>query len=154
LFYDYELIQRGWIKKKTVSSFIPIFTGLMDKEDASKLVEWLKHSHFCGNKGGVSGGSFCHVPTIPSIDINEPYFHKINYWRGPIWINTNWMIWQSLLKYGYREAAEDIRSGIFDLVKNHGFREYYNPYTGDGLGGKNFSWTASLVMDMIKRRSS
>ena len=35
-------------------------------------------------------------------------------------------------------------------MSNHGFREYYDAYTGKGLGGKSFSWTASLVMDMIK----
>lgn len=145
LFYDYDLVQREWIRKKTVASFIPIYTGLMTKEDSQNLVKWIRHSHFCGNDG------FCHVPTIPSTDTNEPYFHKSNYWRGPIWVNTNWMIWLGLLKYGYEEEAEAIRSGVFELVKSHGFREYYNPKTGEGLGGKDFSWTSSLVMDMIKR---
>jgi hypothetical protein len=34
-------------------------------------------------------------------------------------------------------------------VSDQGFREYYNPITGTGLGGKNFSWTAALVIDII-----
>jgi hypothetical protein len=34
-------------------------------------------------------------------------------------------------------------------VSEQGFREYYDPITGAGLGGKNFSWTAALVIDMI-----
>jgi hypothetical protein len=33
-------------------------------------------------------------------------------------------------------------------VSDQGFREYY-PITGTGLGGKNFSWTAALVIDII-----
>jgi hypothetical protein len=29
--------------------------------------------------------------------------------------------------------------------------EYYDPYDGRGLGGKNFSWTAAFMIDMIHR---
>jgi len=49
------------------------------------------------------------------------------------------MIWLGLLKYYYNDAAERIRQGIFELTANHGFREYYDPFTGRGLGGKSFS---------------
>ena len=63
------------------------------------------------------------------------------------------MIWLGLLRYCYNDAAERIRQGIFELAANHGFREYYDPFTGRGLGGKSFSWTAVLVIDMIKNRS-
>lgn len=73
--------------------------------------------------------------------------------RGPIWIDTNWALWLGLLRYGYIERAERIRQGVFKLVQNQGFREYYDPTTGLGLGGKNFSWTAALVIDMIKMKN-
>jgi Mannosylglycerate hydrolase MGH1-like glycoside hydrolase domain len=33
-------------------------------------------------------------------------------------------------------------------VEEHGFREYYNPLTGEGAGAHDFSWTA-LVLDML-----
>ena len=36
------------------------------------------------------------------------------------------------------------------VIKKSGFREYYNPLTGDGLGAKDFGWS-TLVMDMMKR---
>jgi hypothetical protein len=39
-------------------------------------------------------------------------------------------------------------------VAEHGFREYFNPSSGEGLGGKNFSWTAAAVIDMIKNKSN
>jgi len=64
------------------------------------------------------------------------------------------MIWLGLLKYGYRDIAEQIRQGILELAANHGFREYYDPFTGEGLGGKSFSWTAALVIDLIKNTPS
>jgi hypothetical protein len=39
-------------------------------------------------------------------------------------------------------------------VAEHGFREYFNPTTGEGLGGQNFSWTAAAVIDMIMAKSN
>ena len=38
---------------------------------------------------------------------------------------------------------------MIDLVKEHGFYEYFNPLTGDGLGANDFSWTAALLIDLI-----
>jgi hypothetical protein len=46
------------------------------------------------------------------------------------------MIYWGLLNYGYRSRAERIRQGIFELAQNHGFREYYDPFTGQGFGEK------------------
>jgi len=146
LFYDYDLVKRQLIKKKTVASLIPIYTGLIPKEEAEVILRWITHAHFCGE------GSHCHVPAIPSTDLEVSYFKPITYWRGPVWINTNWMIWLGLLKYGFRQEAELIKQGVLELAENHGFREYYNPYKGQGLGGKDFSWSAALVIDMIKEK--
>jgi len=62
------------------------------------------------------------------------------------------MIWLGLLKYGYKNEAGLIKQGVLELVENHGFREYYDPYKGQGLGGRDFSWTAALAIDMINGR--
>ena len=42
-----------------------------------------------------------------------------------------------------------IKQGVLELAENHVFREYYNPYKAQGLGGRDFSWSAALVIDMI-----
>lgn len=68
---------------------------------------------------GVEKGK-CHTPALPSTELTEPYFKHLTYWRGPVWVNMNWMIWLGLLKYGYNDAAERIRQGIFELAANHG----------------------------------
>ncbi|HYT01264.1 MAG TPA: hypothetical protein VEL70_00060 [Candidatus Acidoferrum sp.] len=147
LFYNYDLISKNWIRKRTISSLIPIYTGLISKGQIGLFVKWLRHARWCGE-------GRCHTPAIPSTDLTDPHFNHLTYWRGPIWVNTNWMIWLGLLKYGYRDIAEQIRQGILELAANHGFREYYDPFTGEGLGGKSFSWTAALVIDLIKNTPS
>lgn len=145
LFYDYDLISRNWITKKTISSFIPIYTGLIPKDDIDIFVKWIISAHWCGD-------GKCHTLALPSTDLAEPYFKEKTYWRGPIWVNTNWFIYLGLIKYGFIEHANHIKQGIFELATNHGFREYYDPITGEGLGGKAFSWTAALVIDMLENR--
>jgi hypothetical protein len=62
------------------------------------------------------------------------------------------MIYQGLLHYKIYKRAEEVRQGIFKLVENQGFWEYYNPFTGRGLGGRDFSWTAALTIDLLLRK--
>ena len=35
-----------------------------------------------------------------------------------------------------------------ELVDKHGFREFYNPYTGEPYGAPGFGWS-TLVIDML-----
>lgn len=142
LFYDYDLVINDRIKKRTIASLAPLYSGMISNEKAESLVRMITGVNFCAE-----------YDTIASTDEKESYFKPVRYWRGPIWINTNWSLWIGLLRYGYTDIAERLRQGVFKLVKNQGFREYYDPTNGQGLGGKGFSWTAALVIDMIMSRS-
>ena len=142
LFYDYDLVISDRIIKRTVSSLSPIYSGLISNQEAKAIVKYISDADFCAE-----------YDTIASTDEKESYFKPVAYWRGPIWINTNWALWLGLLRYGYNDRAEQLRQGVFKLVTNQGFREYYDPTTGEGLGGKNFSWTAALVIDMIMMKN-
>ena len=42
-----------------------------------------------------------------------------------------------------------MRRKTIDLVKKSGFYEYFDTNNGDPYGAKNFSWTASLFLDLI-----
>ena len=117
-------------------------SGLVSDQEAKALIKWMSNDDFCAE-----------YDIIASTDQKESYFKPVTYWRGPIWINTNWALWLGLLRHGYTERAERIRQGVFKLVQNQGFREYFEPTSGLGLGGKNFSWTAALVIDMIKMKN-
>ncbi|OGY26979.1 MAG: hypothetical protein A2Z11_04770 [Candidatus Woykebacteria bacterium RBG_16_43_9] len=69
-------------------------------------------------------------------------------WRGPTWINTNWYLVKALHHHGYNKEAQLITEKSLELVKKSGFREFFNPFSGEGYGAHNFSWS-TLVVDMI-----
>jgi hypothetical protein len=69
------------------------------------------------------------------------------YWRGPTWINAAWLVWLGLLRLDYDDAAAQLVQRVGGAVAAQGLREYYNPYTGQGMGAIDFGWS-SLIMEL------
>jgi glycogen debranching enzyme len=86
---------------------------------------------------------------IPSVSMEEPAFRpgfdRWRCWRGPSWVNTAWLLLPALSALGYADEARRISRSYAHAVLRHGFREYYNPVTGRGLGARNFGWSTLLV---------
>jgi hypothetical protein len=53
-----------------------------------------------------------------------------------------------LVRLGYTEQASELATAIAGAVAREGLREYYDPYTGAGMGAKNFAWSA-LVLELL-----
>lgn len=73
-----------------------------------------------------------------------PEYDPICYWRGPSWVNLNWLFSKAL--------GADFIETTLELVERVGFWEYFHPSTGEGLGTDQFTWTAALVLDLIAIR--
>jgi neutral trehalase len=69
-------------------------------------------------------------------------------WRGPTWISTNWFIVKGLQKHGYNDLAKEVISRMEKMIRHQGFREYYNPETGEGYRRENFGWS-TLILDLL-----
>jgi glycogen debranching enzyme len=76
---------------------------------------------------------------LPTTAPGDPAFDPVGYWRGPTWVNVNWLMDGPL--------AGRLREPTIGLVERGGCREYFDPITGDGLGAHDFTWTAALVLD-------
>jgi hypothetical protein len=90
----------------------------------------------------------------PSVAADDPHFSRRDhllflrrYWRGPTWINAAWLLWLGLRRLGYEAEAEEMGRRVSAAVGRAGLREYYDPYTGQGMGARSFSWSA-LVMEL------
>jgi hypothetical protein len=90
---------------------------------------------------------------VPSYDRTAADFDPARYWRGPVWININWLLRRGMLLHGYHDQAEDLRTSMLRLVHRSGHFEYYHPDTGEGIGAPVFSWTAALTLDLLADRS-
>jgi hypothetical protein len=90
----------------------------------------------------------------PSVSAEDSHFSLKDrflflrrYWRGPTWINAAWLLWRGLTRLGYVDAAQAMAQRLAQAVAAEGLREYYDPYTGAGMGARDFSWSA-LIMEM------
>lgn len=127
------------IKLKTWAIFAPLYAQLLGPGEARKLVdEQLLDPH-----------EFRPRYMVPSVAMSEPSYDPVGFWRGPTWIGVNWFIFHGLINYGYIDVAERVLESSAELLEKSGFREYYNPDTGEGLGAQEFTWGA-LVVDMIE----
>ncbi len=128
------------VRSPSAATFMPLFAGTASYAHADRLRRLMFES------GGFS------VPyPLPSVPTTSPAFEPQRYWRGPVWINLNWFAIVGLERYGFTTEAQQLRRHTLGLVKKSGFREYYNPMTGAGLGAKNFTWSAALALDLCAR---
>lgn len=81
---------------------------------------------------------------FPSWDPRADGFEPRRYWRGPVWSVMNYMIATGLQEHGCVAMATRIRNDTLRLVEASGFFEYFDPLTGEGLGGADFTWTAAI----------
>ena len=90
---------------------------------------------------------------VPGHDRSAADFDTLRYWRGPIWINVNWLLRRGMQLHGFLPEAEDLRTAMLRLVHRSGHYEYFHPQTGEGIGAPAFSWTAALSLDLLADRS-
>ena len=89
------------------------------------------------------------VLPLPSYDRTAPDFDHLRYWRGPVWVNVNWLVWRGLREHGQEALAGSLRACLLRLIARSGCYEYFDPATGSGIGATAFSWTAALALDLL-----
>ena len=136
---DYDLIGTRKILKNTVAMFIPLFAEIPSLDRAELLVNSLTSPDYWPEMG---------YP-ICSVSLRDQDFNPVKYWRGPVWININWLLIQGLINYGYSQKAQELTEKTLELVHKNSFCEYYHPLTGEACGATMFSWSAALVIDLI-----
>ncbi|MBO9474303.1 hypothetical protein J7413_12195 [Shimia sp. R10_1] len=81
---------------------------------------------------------------VPSNDPDAETFDARRYWRGPTWAIVNMLIGMGLKDMGHVVEAETLAKKTAALIAEHGFAEYFDPFSGDAAGGGSFTWTAAV----------
>jgi len=137
-YYSRSFVSHKLIEEPTIATLLPLYAGCVSKEKAKRLVDLLQNSKWFASKWPV-----------PSVPVNSADFHPFQYWQGPTWVNTNWLIIEGLKLYGFDKEAAILREKTLEMVAKGGFYEYFNPLTGEPAGAENFSWTAALTIDLL-----
>ena len=142
IFDCYDLVAGMPIEVESAAGFLPLFAGAASKEQAKHLYQRLDSASFCALH---QGNCF----TVPNYDTQRDGFDRTNYWRGPVWININWMLAHGLRRYGYTLKADSLQKDLLQLPIRFGFHEYFDSFDGTGYGSDNFGWTAALFIDLV-----
>jgi len=131
--FDYEPLRVA-----TWAHFAPLFAGLYSPEEARALVDTqlLNEDTFWAPHG------------VRTVSRHERSYRPDGFWRGSVWMAPHWFIYRGLMRYGFTEEAKHISERSVALLESAGFREYFDPETGEGYGAHNFTWGA-LVTDMM-----
>lgn len=161
-YYDYDIKNNCFNKVQSVASFLPIFAGVCDKAQCEKLVSHLENPDEFGTE----------LP-IPSISKKDESFGS-DMWRGPVWINYNYMISKGLSKYGYVDSANKIKEKTLVVINEWYSRtgtvyEFYDsenrtpPYCFNRKGEvvepydfrvkyqsiRDYGWSITLAFDLL-----
>ena len=161
-YYDFDITSDRFSKVSSVASFLPIFAGVCDKEQCAKLVEHLNNPK-----------EFDTEFPVPSISKKDKSFGT-DMWRGPVWINYNYMISNGLSEYGYSDTATKIKEKTISVINEWYNRtgtvyEFYDsqnqtpPFCFNRKGEvvepydfrvkyqsiRDYGWTATLAFDML-----
>ncbi|HMT18958.1 MAG TPA: trehalase family glycosidase [Candidatus Saccharibacteria bacterium] len=139
-YYSRTFITHKLVKEPSIATLMPLYAGCIDKERADELVKLLKNPKY-----------FSTEYPVPSVPINSTWYKELGYWQGPTWINTNWLIIDGLQRYGFRDESRDLSKKTVALVSEHGPAEYFSAKSGKPGGAHQFSWSASLTIDLIQQ---
>lgn len=145
-YFDYDMVAKKLIPTKISGGFGALFGAKMDTTHVDAMIEHLYTPEFLG-KDLTSW-------TIPSVAKNDPGYTNTTYWKGPAWLNINYLVRDGLLRNGKgnvhaEKIAAYLRDRSIEMINTAGFFEYFNPISGSPHGGHNFSWSAALVIDWM-----
>jgi glycogen debranching enzyme len=127
----------------TVGELLPLYAGVPDERQARRLVDEALWSP-------VRYGPSPQAPwAVTTVAKESADFDPRRYWRGPVWVNVNWLLVRGLQRARLAAEAEELRTTTLRLVETSGFSEYYHPSTREPLGSREFSWSAALTLDLI-----
>ena len=130
-----DLKSKKDINVPSITNYFPLFADFDDNKINNQIVNSLKNYNKNENY------------FFSSINPKYSSYEEKRYWRGPVWINCNWILYRAM-KTKDRKFSNLIKQKTIDLIEKKGFFEYYSSKTGKAMGANNFSWSAALYLDL------
>ncbi len=155
----------AWVRRVSWSNFVPLAEGMLPEREGRRMIE----KHLLNPEEMRSAYGFRSLAKSDKAYNNEAIIDPYSNWRGPIWINANYLDWIALRRYGFKAESHWLAETVAamlrrDIAKWGSMHENYNAETGDGLaptpaqspGGKfaGFVGWDLLGLDMLQCEST
>lgn len=159
-YFDYNPTTGSRTPVLSSAGLLPLICGAPTTKQAEQLLAALSDPN-----------RFATAFPIPSIAVSDTRNYAKDMWRGPVWININWLVAYGLERYGFASEAHSLRktttTAMEAMYERYGvFFEYYddraevpppallrkeicdpaNPYR---QVIHDFGWSATLYADMV-----
>jgi alpha,alpha-trehalase len=160
MFYNRRRDTGAWVRVMSWSNFLPLVDRVLEVPKAKRMIE----GHLLNTDEMRSEYGFRSLAKSDGAYNNEAIIDPYSNWRGPVWINANFLDWIALRRYGYKDEAHQLAvtlAGVLhrDIEKWGSMHEDYSAETGEGLaptpaqspGGKfaGFVGWNLLAQDML-----
>ena len=128
------------INTRTPFNIYPLITGRLPVDISTRLVAHL-----------VDPNQFWPRYPIPSVALDDPNYSPTNMWRGPTWVNVNYMLIEGLFRSRFPELARKLRQSTLEMMCcRDDIYEYYHPETGEKPteAASVFGWSAAIFIDL------
>lgn len=128
----------------TLFNLFPLLTARLPRAMNDRLVAHL-----------TSPQEFWTPYPLPTVSLADPRFDPNQMWRGPAWVNINYLFIEALRTCGYAEVAGELRRRTLALLARHrDLYEYYNPLDGCAppKAASIFGWSSAVLIDLVVNR--
>jgi glycogen debranching enzyme len=125
---------------RTPFSLFPLLTGRLPAEISARLVAHLTDPR-----------EFWPRYPVPTVALDDPMYDPLQMWRGPTWVNVNYLLIEGLRRSGYPELAGELRGRTLEMMaQQEDIHEYYHPETGENppKAAPIFGWSAAVLIDL------
>ena len=140
LFWAKRPKQDARVNVRTPFSLFPLITGRLPDPITRRLVAHLTNEQ-----------EFWSRYPLPTVALDDPKYEPLTMWRGPTWVNVNYLLIEGLQRTGYVDLARELRRRTLDLINLHSdIYEYYQPQTGEvpPLAASIFGWSSAVFIDL------
>jgi putative isomerase len=129
----------------TPFNLYPLWTGQLPDNIRNRLIAHL-----------TDPDEFWGEYVIPSVARNDSHYDPETMWRGPVWVNINYIFVEALRRIGEYDLARTLQEKTLNLIMSQpGIYEYYHAETGEppATAAEAFGWTAAVFIDLAIQAS-
>lgn len=128
------------IQTRTPFNLYPIWTGRMPSHIVERVLQNL-----------TDPTQFWTEYPLATVALDDPKFNPMQMWRGPSWVNINYLFIEALYRINKPELATELRHKTLNMIgRLPDIYEYYNPITGERppKSAPIFGWTSAVYIDL------